>query len=299
MDIMLPADDTMIEMIRKQPFGGTGHQSTSIIFGGAAIGRVTQEIADDVLELLLKYGVNHIDTAASYGESELRIGPWMEGHREDFFLATKTGQRTYGKAKAEIKKSLERLQVESVDLIQLHNLTHPDDWDVAMGDDGALKAAIEAKETGLTRFIGVTGHGLMAAAMHKRSLERYPFDSVLLPWNYVLFKEDRYNQDFHALLGVCQDRNVAFQTIKSITKGSWANKTRTRNTWYEPLEDRADIDRAVSWILGQGYMFLNTASDTGLLSMVLDSASRFKGRPSDEEMERMVEESSMSRLFVS
>ena len=296
---MLPADDTMIEMIQKQSFGGTGHQSTSIIFGGAALGRVTQEIADDVLELLLKYGVNHIDTAASYGESELRIGPWMEGHREDFFLATKTGQRTYGKAKAEINKSLERLQVESVDLIQIHNLTHPDDWDVAMGDNGALKAAVEAKETGLTRFIGVTGHGLMAAAMHIRSLERYPFDSVLLPWNYVLFKEDRYNQDFHTLLGVCKDRNVAFQTIKSITKGSWANKTRTRNTWYEPLEDQADIDRAVSWILGQGYMFLNTASDTGLLSMVLDSASRFKGRPSDEEMERMVEESSMSRLFVS
>ena len=289
----------MIGMIQKQPFGDTGHQSTSIIFGGAAIGRVTQEIADDVLELLLKYGVNHIDTAASYGESELRIGPWMEGHREDFFLATKTGQRTYGKARAEIQKSLERLQVESVDLIQLHNLTHPDDWDVAMGDDGALKAAIEAKETGLTRFIGVTGHGLMAAAMHMRSLEHYPFDSVLLPWNYILSKENRYSQDFNVLLEVCKDRDVAFQTIKSITKGSWANKPRTRNTWYEPLEDQADIDRAMSWILGQGYMFLNTASDTELLSMVLDSASRFTGQPSEEEMERMVEESSMSRLFVS
>ncbi len=293
------SDDGVIGMIERRPFGGTGHQSTSIIFGGAAIGRVTQEIADDVLELLLKYGVNHIDTAASYGESELRIGPWMEGHREDFFLATKTGQRTYGKAKAEIQKSLEKLQVESVDLIQLHNLTHPDDWDAAMGDDGALKAAIEAKETGLTRFIGVTGHGLMAAAMHMRSLEHYPFDSVLLPWNYILSKENRYSQDFNALLEVCKDRDVAFQTIKSITKGSWANKPRTRNTWYEPLEDQADIDRAVSWILGQGYMFLNTASDTELLSMVLDSASRFTGQPSEEEMERMVEKSSMSRLFVS
>ena len=296
---MLPTDDVMIGMIQRQSFGSTGHRSTSIIFGGAALGRVTQEVADDVLGLLLKYGVNHIDTAASYGEAELRIGPWMEGHRGDFFLATKTGQRTYGEAKAEIQKSLERLQVESVDLIQLHNLTHPDDWEVAMGDDGALKAAIEAKETGLTRFIGVTGHGLMAAAMHKRSLERYPFDSVLLPWNYILFKEGRYNRDFNALLEACKDRNVAFQTIKSITKGPWADKTRTRNTWYEPLEDQADIDRAVSWILGQGYMFLNTASDTELLSRVLDSASRFTGQPSDEEMERMVEKSSMSRLFVS
>lgn len=286
-------------MIQRQPFGGTGHLSTSIIFGGAAIGRVTQEVADGVLELLLKYGVNHIDTAASYGEAELRIGPWMEGHRGDFFLATKTGKRTYGEAKAEILSSLERLQVESVDLIQLHNLTRPDDWDVAMGEDGALTAAIEAKETGLTRFIGVTGHGLLAAAMHIRSLERYPFDSVLLPWNYILFKETRYNRDFNALLEDCRDRDVAFQTIKSITKGSWADKTRTRNTWYEPLEDQGDIDRAVSWILGQGYMFLNSASDTELLSRVLDSASRFTGQPSDEEMEGMVEKSSMSRLFVS
>ena len=263
------------------------------------MGRVTQEVADDVLELLLRYGVNHIDTAASYGEAELRIGPWMGDHRDDFFLATKTGQRTYGEAKAEIKRSLERLRVESVDLIQLHNLTRPDDWDVAMGEDGALKAAIEAKEAGLTRFIGVTGHGLLAAAMHIRSLERYPFDSVLLPWNYVLFKETRYNRDFNAILEVCKDRNVAFQTIKSITKGPWAGKKRTRGTWYEPLEDQGDLDRAVSWVLGQGYMFLNSTSDTGLLSRVLDSASRFTVQPSDEEMERMVAKSSMSRLFVS
>ena len=296
---MSPAVDIVIEMIQRQPFGGTGHRSTAIIFGGAALGRASQEVANEVLELLLKHGVNHIDTAASYRESELRIGPWMKDHRNDFFLATKTGQRTYVEAKEEIRRSLERLQVDSVDLIQLHNLTHPGDWDVAMGEDGALKAAIEAKETGLTRFIGVTGHGLYAAAMHLRSLERYPFDSVLLPWNYVLSKEARYSRDFSALLEVCRDRNVALQTIKSITKGPWAGKERTRGTWYEPLEDQADIDRAVSWILGQGYMFLNSASDTGLLSRVLDSASRFTGRPSDEEMERMVEKSSMSRLFVS
>ena len=263
------------------------------------MGGVSQGVADEVLELLLKHGVNHIDTAASYGESELRIGPWMWDHRDDFFLATKTGQRRYGEAKAEIRRSLERLRVQSVDLIQLHNLTHPDDWDIAMGGDGALKTAIEAKETGLTRFIGVTGHGLMAASMHIRSLERYPFDSVLLPWNYVLSKEARYSRDFSALLGVCKDRDVAFQTIRSITKGPWAGKERSRSTWYEPLEDQEDIDRAVSWILGQGYMFLNSASDTDLLSRVLDSASRFAGRPSDGEMERMVEKSSMSRLFVS
>lgn len=286
-------------MIRKQPFGATGHMSTAIIFGGAALGRVTQNVADKVLERLLEYGINHIDTAASYGESELRIGPWMKDHRRAFFLATKTGQRTYEEAKTEIQKSLDRLQVNSVDLIQLHNLTRSDDWNLAMSDNGALIAAIEAKESGLTRFIGVTGHGLLAPAMHKKSLERYTFDSVLLPWNYILFKENRYSQDFKDLLEICMERNVAFQTIKSITKGSWGDKERTHSTWYEPLQEKEDIDRAVSWILGQENLFLNTTSDIKLLAMVLDSASRFKEQTSDEMMDKMVEESKMNRLFVS
>ena len=273
--------------------------STVIIFGGAAIGRVTQKEADQVRDQLLKHGINHIDTAASYGDSELRIGPWMQKHRKDFFLATKTGRRTYQEAKDEIYKSLERLQVDHVDLLQLHNLTHPDDWDIAMAKGGALEAAIEAKEQGLSRFIGVTGHGLLAAAMHTRSLEQYDFDSVLLPWNYVLFKSERYRQEFENLLRACKDRDIAFQTIKSITKGPWAEKERTRNTWYEPLEEQDDIDRAVSWILGQEHIFLNSCSDIHLLPRVLDAARRFEGKPSDAEMEKMVEKRRMSRLFVS
>jgi aryl-alcohol dehydrogenase-like predicted oxidoreductase len=286
-------------MINKQSFGNTGHKSTVTLFGGAAIGRVSQEKADEILDMLLKYGVNHIDTAASYGESELRIGPWMEKHRNDFFLATKTGQRTYLDAKDEIHKSLNRLRVKSVDLLQLHNLTHPDDWDLAMSEEGALKAALEAKEQGLTRFIGVTGHGLLTPAMHIRSLARYEFDSVLLPWNYILSKESRYLQEFEKLIKICSDIGIAVQTIKSITKGPWAGKERTRNTWYEPLESQIDIDRAVSWVLGQSNIFLNTCSDTYLLAKVLDAASRFERKPADTKMDRMVEESQMSRLFVS
>jgi aryl-alcohol dehydrogenase-like predicted oxidoreductase len=286
-------------MIRKQPFGQTGHLSTATIFGGAALGRVTQKDADLVKDQLLRYGVNHIDTAASYGDSELRIGPWMKKHRNDFFLATKTGRRTYNEAKEDIQNSLERLQVDQVDLLQLHNLTHPDDWDIAMAEGGALEAAVEAKDQGLTRFIGVTGHGLLAAAMHIRSLERYEFDSVLLPWNYILFKSERYRNEFEKLLEICKDRDVAFQTIKSITKGPWAEKARSRNTWYEPLEKQGDIDKAVSWILGEGYIFLNTCSDIHLLPKVLDAASRFEVKPLDEEMEQMAVESRMSRLFVS
>ena len=260
---------------------------------------MSQDEADGVLKLLLEYGVNHIDTAASYGESELRIGPWMERHRGDFFLATKTGMRTYHDAKAEILKSLGRLRAGSVDLIQLHNLVHPDDWDTAMGKGGALEAAVEAREQGLARFIGVTGHGLMAAAMHKRSLEHYPFDSVLLPWDYVLFKEGRYRKDFYSLLSVCKDGDVAVQTIKSITKGPWGEKYNTYGTWYEPLDRQEDIDKAVSWILGEGHIFLNTASDIHLLPRVLDAASRFRERPADDVMEQMVREQRMTRLFVS
>jgi predicted aldo/keto reductase-like oxidoreductase len=286
-------------MIRKQAFGNTGHKSTVTLFGGAAIGQVTQKTADQVLGLLLKYGVNHIDTAASYGDSELRIGPWMEKHRSSFFLATKTGKRTYEEAKDEIHKSLKRLRVDRVDLLQLHNLTHIDDWDQAFAEDGALKAAVEAREQGLTRFLGVTGHGLLTAAMHMRSLERYEFDSVLLPWNYILSKESRYSQEFNQLLSMCSDRGLAVQTIKSITKGPWGVQDHIHNTWYDPLDDQKDIDRAVSWILGHKSIFLNTCSDVQLLPKVLDAASRFDSKPTDEEMEKMVKDSRMSRLFVS
>jgi aryl-alcohol dehydrogenase-like predicted oxidoreductase len=286
-------------MIRKQPFGNTGHKSTVTLFGGAALGKANQEEADKVLEQLLKYGVNHIDTAASYGDSELRIGPWMENHRSKFFLATKTGRRTYSDARDEIKNSLRRLRVKKVDLLQLHNLTHPDDWDTVFSDDGALRAAVEAREQGYTRFIGVTGHGLLAATMHMRSLGRYEFDSVLLPWNYVLSRDMRYQQEFNRLFAMCNDRGIAVQTIKSITKGPWGTKEHSRDTWYEPLEEQDDIDRAVSWILGHDKIFLNTCSDMRLLPRVLDAASRYEAKPGDAEMEKMMYENRMSRLFVS
>lgn len=288
----------MSKTIEKRPFGRTGHMSTATLFGAASLSRVTQEEADRTLEVLLEYGVNHIDTAASYGDAELRIGPWMEKHRGDFFLATKTGERTYEKAKEEIHRSLERLQVDQVDLIQLHNLVHPEEWDVAMGPGGALEAAVEAREEGLVRFIGVTGHGLHVAAMHKRSLERFDFDSVLLPYNYVMVQNERYAADFEALIALCKERNVAIQTIKSIARGPWATKERSRSTWYEPLEEQADIDKAVHWVLGRPGIFLNTAGDIHLLPRVLDAASRFQERTSDEEMAVVVGEKRMTRIFA-
>ncbi len=286
-------------MIRKQFFGSTGHKSSVTLFGAAALGKVTQEVADEVLGLLLEHGVNHIDTAASYGDSELRIGPWMGKHREKFFLATKTGERIYKAAKKEINNSLKRLQVKNVDLLQLHNLVHPDDWDTTMGDDGVLKAAIEAKEQGFVKNIGVTGHGLLAPTMHRRSLERYEFDSVLMPWNYPLYMNANYRRDFEELVRICADRGVAVQTIKSVTKGPWAEKPRTRRTWYEPLEAQEDIDLAVSWIIGQEGLFLNTAGDVNILPRVLDAASRHRERPTDSKMNGLVEARRMTNLFVS
>lgn len=285
-------------MIPTLEFGRTGHRSTRTLFGAAAFGRVTQEEADRTMELLLQYGINHIDTAASYGDSELRLGPWMERMRDRFFLATKTGERTYQGARDQIRRSLERLRVDHVDLIQLHNLAQPEEWETAMGPDGALKAAIEAREEGLVRFIGVTGHGLGIAKMHLRSLERFDFDSVLLPRNYVLMQNAQYAADFEALFALCQQRNVAVQTIKSITRAPWGERERTAATWYEPLRDQADIDRAVHWILGRPGIFLNTVGDIHELPKVLDAASRFERQPTDAEMAAMLGTRQMEPLFV-
>jgi aryl-alcohol dehydrogenase-like predicted oxidoreductase len=284
--------------IPTMAFGSTGHTSTRTIFGGAALGRVSQEKADETLELLFRHGINHIDTAASYGESELRIGPWMERYRDRFFLATKTGERTYESARDSIRRSLERLRVEALDLIQLHNLVDPQDWETAMGPGGALEAAIEARKQGRTRFIGVTGHGVTVAAMHRRSLERFPFDSVLLPYNPVMMQNAAYAADFEALLATCAERGVAIQTIKSITLGPWGERERTHATWYEPLTEQADIDKAVHWVLGRPGVFLNTTSDLGLLVKVLDAAERLKQRPADEEIESLIRQREMTPLFV-
>ncbi len=284
-------------MIEKRPFGCTGHMSTVTLFGAAALSRVTQAEADQTLEVLLRYGINHIDTAAGYGDSELRIGPWMAQHRQDFFLATKTRERTYQAARDQLHRSLDRLRVDQVDLLQLHALFHPDEWEVALGPGGALEAAIEAREQGLLRFIGVTGHGWTVAAMHKRSLARFDFDSVLMPYNYVMHQSERYREDFDAVVKLCQERTVAVQTIKSIARGPWATSDKSRNTWYQPLEEQADIDRAVHWVIGRPNIFLNTAGDIHLLPKILDAASRFQTRPDDDDMTAMLEQQRLTSLF--
>jgi aryl-alcohol dehydrogenase-like predicted oxidoreductase len=273
--------------------------SSRIIYGAAGLGTASQGDVDRTLDLLLEYGIDHIDVAASYagGESEKRVGVWMQQHRDKFFLATKTGMRTYKEAKAEFQSSLERLQVESVDLIQMHNLTDPDDWRTAMGPGGALEALVEAKERGLARFIGVTGHGLTAPQIHLQSVERFDSASVLLPYNFPLAQIPDYASSFHKLVDVCSERGIAVQTIKSLARRPWYERERTRGTWYEPLEAQADVDRAVHWVLGDPRLFLISASDVQLLPGILQAASRSAPRPSDAEMQEMAEVQEMEVIF--
>ena len=272
-------------MIERAPFGATGHESSRVIFGAAALGDVSKADADRALELVLEHGINHIDVAASYGDAELRIANWLK--QGDFFVATKTGERTYAAAREQIRRSLDRLGVDRVDLIQLHNLCDAIEWDIALSPGGALEACIEAREEGLVRFIGVTGHGLSIPKMHLRSLERFPFDSVLCPYNHVQMQDPRYAETFRELAAVCRERDIALQTIKSLARKPWEGREQTAATWYEPLTEQVDIDRAVSWVLADPQPFLLTTGDVDVLPKLLDAAERRGPKPTDEEMREL------------
>ena len=272
-------------MIERAPFGATGHESSRVIFGAAALASASKADAHRTPELIERHEINHIDVAASYGDAELRIAPWLKDH--DFFLATKTGERTYAAAKEEIHRSLDRLQVDHVDSIQLHNLVDVIEWDIALSPGGALEACLEARDEGLVRFIGVTGHGLSVPRMHARSLGRFRFDSVLCPYNYVQMRDERYAQTFDELAALCAEKDVALQTIKSLARAPWEGREKTAATWYEPLTEQEDIDRAVHWVLGNPQVFLLTTGDVDVLPKLLDAAERYEARPSDEDMESL------------
>src|SRR5213595_3099742 len=203
-------------MIDRAPFGATGHESSRVIFGAAALGNVSKADADRTLEVLLEHGINHIDVAASYGDAELRVAPWLKRYPNAFFVATKTDERRAEDAREQLQRSLDRLGVDHVDLWQLHNLSDPIQWDRALSPGGAIEAAVEAREQGLVHAIGVTGHGAQIAATHRRSLQRFDFDSVLLPYNYTTIKSSYYGTNFDALETTCRERNTAVQTIKSM-----------------------------------------------------------------------------------
>jgi len=288
-------------MIPVAPFGRTGHDSTRVVFGAAGLASMRQERADDVRDLLLAHGVNHIDTAADYGDSELRIGPWMAEHRDRFFLATKTGERTGPGARASLERSLERLRVDQVDLIQLHNLVEPDEWEVAHGPGGAVEALAQARAEGLVRFVGVTGHGTRIARMHLRSLERHPFDSVLLPFSYAAVQDPAYRADVEELMAMCAARGVAVQAIKGMARRRWPeNHEGRRFSWYQPLTDEGALDRAVRWVLGHDQAFLVTSSDVHVLPGALaaaEAAGAGARPPTDADMAADAERLGVAPLF--
>jgi aryl-alcohol dehydrogenase-like predicted oxidoreductase len=285
--------------MQKTSFGRTGHASSRVIFGAAALGSMRQDRADALLERLLAHGVNHVDTAAMYGDSELRVGAWMARHRDEFFLATKTHDRTAEGARASLERSRQRLASDVIDLIQLHNLVDERDWEVALGPGGALEALLAARERGHVRFLGVTGHGTRVAAMHLRSLERFPFDAVLLPYNFTMLAQPAYAADVERLLAACAAGGVAVQTIKAVARRRWPeNAEGRRYSWYEPIRDEAALRRAVRFVLARPGLFLNSTSDATLLPAVLAAADEAAPAPSARDLEADAARLAMAPLFV-
>jgi aryl-alcohol dehydrogenase-like predicted oxidoreductase len=268
-----------------------------VVFGAAALGSMGQERTDRLLAEVLTAGVNHIDTAADYGASEDRLAPFLAEHRDEVFLATKTGERTAAGARAGIERSLERMGVEVIDLVQLHNLVEPDEWVTAHGPGGALEALVAARDEGLVRYLGVTGHGTRIPRAHLRSLEAHPYDSVLFPFNPTMLADPTYRADVESLLEVCADRGVATQTIKSIARRRWPEDGGARYSWYEPLTDPDAIGRAVRYVLSHDQLFLNTTSDARLVPLVLDAAAGDLTRPSELELAADIDRFAMTRLF--
>ncbi len=284
-------------MIEHRPFGATGHDSSRVIFGAAAMAGAPDHLSDRILATLTDYGVNHIDTAASYGESEVHLARWMPEHRDRFFLASKTGDRDGPGARASVERSLERLGVDHLDLIQLHNLVEEDEWHRAFSPGGAVEALFAARDQGLVRHVGVTGHGLRIAAMHRRSIDEAPFASVLLPYSHVLLQDEQYAADVEELLHACAERDIAVQTIKSVARRRWTDAPERRFSWYEPLPEGDALTRAVHFVLADDRLFLNTCSDARLLRATCEAAEAFESAPSDEQLAADREAHRMVPLF--
>lgn len=285
-------------MLPTAPFGRTGHHSTRVIFGAAGLGSMSQDRADATLALARELGINHLDTAAGYGESEVLMAPFLSEHRDEVFLATKTDQRTAALARRQLEASLSRMGVEQIDLVQLHNLVEEDEWRVAHGRGGALEALVAARDEGLVRFIGVTGHGVRIPSMHLRSLREFDYDSVLLPYSYPMLARPDYRADVEQLLALCAEREVAVQTIKAVARRRWEDGDASpRYSWYEPLRDEGAIENAVGFVLSQPRLFLNSSSDARLLPATVAAAGRVGRAPDPAVMEADMARLGIASLF--
>ncbi len=285
-------------MIEKRAFGATGFESSRVLFGAAALAAMKPARVEQTLALIEREGVNHIDTAASYGDSELNLAGWLSLNRASIFLATKTAERTGTGARESLENSLTRMGVDHVDLIQLHNLVDREGWEIAMAPGGAVEALVQARDEGLVRFIGVTGHGTWAPAMHQKSLDEFEFASVLCPLNFSMMAQPEYAADFEKLAVTCRERNVALQTIKALARRRWQAEPGPRFSWYEPLSDADAIRRGVHWVLSRDDVFLNSSSDGRLLEATLEAAKDMISMPSEDAMREDTESFVIEPLFV-
>src|ERR687891_2136445 len=261
--------------MEKRTLGRTGHQSTVVTFGTAGLSRVTQESADQVVQLILDHGVNHIDIAPTYGEAMERMSPWMPKIRGQMFLGAKTRQRSRELAWENVNDCMQRLGVESFDLFQLHAVISMEELDQVTATGGALETLVEMREQGLTKWIGITGHGPDVPRVHLEALRRYDFDTIMFPVSASIFRNPEYRRDAEELLETANAKGVGIQTIKMIARGGWGDRARECNTWYDPYREQEDIDRALWWVLSRPMHTAPSASDVTLLPKVLDAAERF------------------------
>jgi aryl-alcohol dehydrogenase-like predicted oxidoreductase len=282
--------------------GRVGRGNSVLIFGGAALAEVAEEEADNAISLALEAGVDHFDTAADYGDSELHYGRWMPEIRDQIFLSTKTGERNGDAARRQIEASLERLQVDRVDLIQLHAVGDLEDLDRATRSGGSLESAVEAREEGLVGAVGITGHGHEAPATHLEALRRYPFDTVLTPWNYILSTDESYSRDFEALVEEIERQDAGLMTIKTVSRRNWPEgnplEGQRRATWYEPFEEQEYVDAAVSFVLAREEITgIPMVGDTSLIETMIEAERR--RMPLEEAEEILARAPDYSSPFIS
>jgi predicted aldo/keto reductase-like oxidoreductase len=271
--------------MQKRRFGRTGHMSTVVIFGAFAVGQISQREADAAMELLLEHGVNHIDVAPSYHDAEMRLGPCLEKHRDSFFLGCKTQLRGREEAHEELHRSLERLRIDRFDLYQLHAVTTMEELDQCFAPGGSLEAILEARDEGLTTYVGITSHGLQAPAVQREALRRFDFDSLLFPLNFKMWADEAYRRDLTALLQMASERDVGTMVIKSLARGPWGNKKERYHTWYEPFDQAAEVEKALRFVLSQPVTGLISSGDARLLPLILDAAQRFEPMDDAEQAE--------------
>jgi aryl-alcohol dehydrogenase-like predicted oxidoreductase len=284
--------------MEKRRFGRTGHMSTVVILGGFAIGPISQDEADAAMELALEHGVNHIDVAPTYADAELRLGPWLERYRDQFFLGCKTELRGRDEARQQLHGSLERLRVDSLDLFQLHAVATMADLERCFAPGGSLEALVEARDEGLTRYIGITSHGLQAPAVQIEALKRFDFDSLLFTLNFQMWADTAYRRDALALLKMATERDVGTMVIKTWARGPWGEKDRRYHTWYEPFDDAEMIERALRFTLSQPVTGAISAGDARLLPMILEAAERFRPMDEAEQAELMATAAEYEPLFT-